>query len=772
MKAFRDREFWILILLAVAYCSRALFLNETFYFRDLYYHFMPSRQYLADALRAGEIPLWNPYLHGGQPFLANINNVALYPTALLYTFLPLLTAFNLEISLHLIICAGGAYLLARTLGASPLAAFVCGGIYAFCGYTLSCATFLNRIFSAAYLPLLLLAWRQFLMEGTRRWFAASILCGVLLVLAGAPETTLIGFTLILVWTMAGSWPRKQPSNFGAWVLAAALTAGVAAIQIVPTLEMSMRSVRSLGVNFEGATRWSLDPRRLPELIFAGFLGRTDAMSQNAYWGRNIEDSFPYIPSIYFGSAVLVAALAAGLSRRSHAFLQDRHRWGLFGIVLISLLLAFGKHLPGYALLYQWIPLFRGFRYPIKFLNAATLPVALLAAHAFDAYTRDGVTQMKKAFGFLSLMVVTFLLVIVVFPDAAAAVQRYFFLQTARPEVQDGIVHSLFHAGFALLFILAALFLRSSLRMPLLAGILVLDLFLAGRNINPTADRHFFSVAPPAADWVRSELSGGRLFRIASGDLPIAVKAPKDQKIWRYHWALEVLGDSSAAFYRIPLIYDSDYDGMTSIEMTALGEYAQKLPWNRKASFIDAGSASVIVTHEKLERPGVEFVKNIPNSSNMEFKIYRNHNAVPPVRFSALPVYVASDHDALAALVDPRFHPAEHVILMSTAKAAFQPDCTRAEVKTLHRTDLSSVVSVNGNCAGWIEFSEPYDPGWHIKLDGHAVPLLKANYAFSAVRVEPGQHTIHRTYRPKSVWIGATISLLSLLALLAVCRIFP
>src|SRR5262249_13838588 len=122
----KEKELWLFLLVPLVYYYRPLFTNETFYFRDLYIHFIPQRHHLVQFLKSGTLPLWDPYLHGGQPFLADINNVALYPTVLIYLFLPLLTAFNIDIVLHLLIAGLAAYMLARVLHLQPVAAFVCG----------------------------------------------------------------------------------------------------------------------------------------------------------------------------------------------------------------------------------------------------------------------------------------------------------------------------------------------------------------------------------------------------------------------------------------------------------------------------------------------------------------------------------------------------------------------------------------------------------------------------------------------------------------------
>ena len=41
--------------------------GASFYFRDLALQFLPARRLALDGLRAGEVRLWNPYLHEGVP---------------------------------------------------------------------------------------------------------------------------------------------------------------------------------------------------------------------------------------------------------------------------------------------------------------------------------------------------------------------------------------------------------------------------------------------------------------------------------------------------------------------------------------------------------------------------------------------------------------------------------------------------------------------------------------------------------------------------------
>jgi hypothetical protein len=58
------------------------------------------------------------------------------------------------------------------------------------------------------------------------------------------------------------------------------------------------------------------------------------------------------------------------------------------------------------------------------------------------------------------------------------------------------------------------------------------------------------------------------------------------------------------------------------------------------------------------------------------------------------------------------------------------------------------------------------PGWQARLDGKTVPVLRADYAFQAVAVPAGRSTVELRFRPRSLYVGATLSGLGLLVVAA------
>jgi len=67
--------------------------------------------------------------------------------------------------------------------------------------------------------------------------------------------------------------------------------------------------------------------------------------------------------------------------------------------------------------------------------------------------------------------------------------------------------------------------------------------------------------------------------------------------------------------------------------------------------------------------------------------------------------------------------------------------------------------------------EQFFPGWTAYLDGRAIPIQLWNGAFQSIRVPAGDHKLDFRYEPRSLKIGAWISAISALLLIALPRFF-
>jgi hypothetical protein len=89
---------------------------------DAVNYIYPVKEFAAEAVREGVLPLWNPYVMGGYPFTYNTQAGLFYPLSLFYYLLPGATAVNLTILTQLLLGAFFAYLYLRLICTRRLAA--------------------------------------------------------------------------------------------------------------------------------------------------------------------------------------------------------------------------------------------------------------------------------------------------------------------------------------------------------------------------------------------------------------------------------------------------------------------------------------------------------------------------------------------------------------------------------------------------------------------------------------------------------------------------
>ena len=791
----KEWPLWALVFLGAAVFGPALASGRTFYYRDLHTWAFPRKQLITETLLSGRIPLWDPLLHGGAPLLANPTATALYPSQFLYLLLPIQTAFNLDIVLHLVACSVAAFALARVCGLNRTAAFVTGVVFGYCGYTLSLANLMNRLLAMPWLPLSLAFWHLYLTRRCRRYALLSVVALACQLLAGAPETTLPTVALLAGWTLfqVKGRGRERLGALATLGLVSVLAAAVAAVQLLPSIVLALNSGRGRGADFGSFSYWSVHPVQMLETLLPGFLGRTDRYRDEAYWGRFIVDNgFPYILSLYWGLVPLALAAASpwcGSRNDDRAGLARRLRVFLFGFATLCGLLSLGRFLPGFETAYPYIPVLDWFRYPVKFLVGATLPIALLAGCAIHGLASDPQPSLQKAArapwpgpsrrrafrpivllaaptAILAGVIAGFLL-----SDRFPAAFSRALFRTSSPEVEHGLRAAFLTAGAvwaaALLAVRAGAIPSGRLRPfrpALLAGLITCDLLAAGRSLSPTAPESFFTDAPESARTVRETLEGGRLYRCPDPWRPLP-RPPADDDI-RHEYETEhaLLRGRTAALYGIPLVFDADQDLLGSTAMIQLSLFVENAPWQRRLPIVSAGAASLVLSESELDVEGLTPLSALPDPRGGRIHLYRNERACAAGQVIHVWRFVGSSRDALGEMQAPGFDPRRFAVVEGEGPAPAPCPAGEDRVKRLAEGPLDATYSVSSSCGGLVYFPEPWAPGWQIFVDGRSTRLEKVDGAFSGVFVEPGDHTIERRYRPRAIWIGAVISGLSCLLL--------
>ncbi len=165
---------------------------------DVTMWFLTARQFGFEQLAHGHLALWNPHIYGGVPFFGNVQSALLYPPNLIFLGLPLHTAINVSMALHVLLL--GLFMLAwsfwrglsvyGSLLAALLAMF--GGTFFLHIY----AGHLSNLCTMAWAPLLLLAVDGCLERPHVKWVLLGMPAVAMMVLAGHLQYVL--FTAVIV----------------------------------------------------------------------------------------------------------------------------------------------------------------------------------------------------------------------------------------------------------------------------------------------------------------------------------------------------------------------------------------------------------------------------------------------------------------------------------------------------------------------------------------------------------------------------------------------
>src|SRR4051794_38393822 len=96
--------------LAAAFFAPLLFGQRVLFFGDLSLYFVPLLAFLrSEIVGSGRIPLWNPHLLCGTPFVGNPQTWPLYPSSLLLYALSPERVVGVIGALHVLLASLGAY---------------------------------------------------------------------------------------------------------------------------------------------------------------------------------------------------------------------------------------------------------------------------------------------------------------------------------------------------------------------------------------------------------------------------------------------------------------------------------------------------------------------------------------------------------------------------------------------------------------------------------------------------------------------------------------
>jgi len=762
------------------------------------------KHFIVQAFKSRQLPLWNPYILAGQPFLAAGQHSALYPLSLIFYIVPLVKAYGYFTVLQLLLAGTFMYIYARTIGLERVGGIVAAITYTFSGFMIVSVVHPMIIAAASWLPLLLAIVERLihtqetpLSDPKPRpvsyipWIAFGAIALGLQFLAGHVE---IAYYVILVTAFYGIcrlsilwWQNHNWAQLGKLGLSLALLIvlgiGLAAVQIIPLYELVTENFRQESATYQQIISWAYPWRRLIAFLIPDFFGnpahhsyfdvfsrQTVTTLHNAqgdpihtiYWGiKNYVEGGSYVGIL----PLLLSLIAVWKSRTKYV-------WIFLALAIISLLFVFGT--PLYALLYYLLPGVKQLHSPFRWIFPYTVSISILAGCGASWLAHNGPRAGARSIRWLGRLILTLgtlglsaLALSLCYPQATISLaERVMFALTHAPQAfADGRAFYSYQFRNLLIFFLALsgaglilLLSRSRLRLGkvplwefLACALVIAELFVIGMNFNPAADPAIMEFKPPVVSFLQQDKG---LWRFTTLNLP-------DEKTFNAN---------ASMFYNFADV--RGYDSIISqqyVDYMQLVERQRQLLYNRisplyepsslDSPLLDLLNVKYILTTQTIDNANYTLVYD------HELRVYRNEDYLPRAFIVYHAKVIPEEEARRAALrqLDPR----QEVILETRPEGTMnEAEIDGWEPASIVRYDLNEmVIEVNLQHDAYLVLTDNYFPGWKAYdtqpgLDEREIPIYRADGTFRAVVLGPGQHSVRFKYTPFSFKLGLFVSFMA------------
>lgn len=710
------------------------------------------------------VPLWNPYLMSGRPFLADDQSAVFSPFNLPAYVLPLLSSLGWSAALKLFVAALGTFVLARALGLRLGGALLAGLTY---GFSLWLITWVSYPHSGVWVMFPWLLWATELLAQRPDGLSGGRLALTvgLQFLCGHIESSFDILVAVVAFFLlrARPWPRRRGRppgylkavlpTFGLGVLGGL---ALAALLLAPFGQLLLRSA-DIHQRAGTAIDQHLALRGLLEVFLPD------------YWGRATETPLtPFIraQAYYAGALPLVLAVAALFIRRR----SERWWIALFGFSGLAVAVGISPFLP----IVTRLPVFSS-GHNSRLIPWYVMTVALLAGWGLDDLSSVTLTATRRRalVGLTGLMLAVPVLIVLVRAEVHRLSGRALLVATglfsapsagtlAAPDIIHlaSVLAWLGLAGAALVLIVLGLHGRVS-RAVLVTTALALatvDLLRAGMGYNPAVsqrdarqpvtgairyleahrDNRFEATADFPWNVIAQRYS---LYEAGGYDLPIQQRL---DRLWRREIDPEHPSQVGRTFQDIPLILPQ----VTQSRLHTL-------------RLLGVGNLLVTPGAPPLRLPGLRLVYN-----GADGEVYAVAGAQPRAVVVGSQQTVPGGETAFNAVTTPSFDSrtvavTEHAVpRVPEASTASRTPGGQAEVTSYGAERV--VVRTTDRQDGILVLDDSYAPGWSATVDGQPEKVQQVDYVLQGVHVPRGSHTVVLRYRPSSWRLGLITSLLALL----------
>lgn len=714
------------------------------------------KAFLYESFAKLNFPLWDRTILAGTPFLASYQPGAFYPLNLLYFFLSKERAFSFLIISQPLLSLLFTFVYLREIKLSKVASFFGAVCFSFAAFATVWGQWGTIIHAALYLPLALLLIEKYLSQQKPLFLGLISLSLAFSVFAGHPQITfylvLFSFVYAIFRTLTtGNKRRLRTISFLS--LAFVLAALIAAIQLVPTAELSFNSFRGEENYIQQDNFGLIAGRKLLTFMAPDFFGNPTTLN---YWGGwNYQES-----AFYLGILPLFFLMLLLLRKKTK--LKNFYLVWFFLFLLLIFDTPIGR------LIYDLKVPFLSQNFASRGIYLLTFSAAVLAALGFESFLKEKLKKRELVFLTIPLLFVLLFLFLRNQPEFLNKIFINSNLQNSLVAVRNMILPSLLILA-AWLFFLASFILKGKFKVALLWLIMlvfIFDLFRFGDKYLPFVRKELLFPQTPLIEFLQQQEKPFRIEKESSEILPANMwsyygleSASGYNPLYprRYSEFISVLNSNEVRFdvsrYALVDNFDSQlFDLLNNKYLLVLKRNSDGQPSEQgEISYLYQDSKFKLIYADK-SLAVLENSLSFPRAFLVEDKI------------------IERDKEKIAELLL-----SEEIDLRKTVVLEEEPEVPNEDlsqggseeilndsVEFLEYSENEETLRVKSNSDKILFISETFYPGWKAFLDGQEIKIYRADYAFKAVFIPQGEHQLRLVYDPLSFKVGGWLSLLGVL----------
>jgi uncharacterized membrane protein YfhO len=744
--------------------------------------FFPNRKILKEEFSKFQIPLWNPYIYSGTPFMGAFDTAVWYPLSFVASLLPAIDGWNLLVVIQPVLSLLFMYLFLRSLKfdvhISAFGAFA----YALSGWMI---VYWQEILvlehSFIWVPLALYASnRLWEYQKDKLGFFLLIFSLACSVFAGFLQMSIYVYICVVLWNayryISFGHTNQRSKRILYIISGIVISLCVVAIQCIPSLEAFLLSPRGTDTAAFVFSNNLLPFQHLITLFAPDFWGNTATYS---YFGGN---GFYFEKMIFIGIIPLLFAVYGATQIRQHSIWF----WILLAITCLSL---------GFALPTSWLPYYLRIpvlsnSYPTRIFGVWALSATVLACYGLQSFVQKphwkrmicilvGLT-VGLAIGWIAVasmwcVVHSYPRNIFVCQEKISVIRELFNTPAVRKNALLYTTTSLRNLLIPTCILFFGWITIGTFKFSKTIGLLFVygltifsGIIFAGKYVYFAEQRFVYPELPVIGKLRELSSSYDRVW--GYGYAFIEKNIPQ-----YYRWfSTDGYGNLSSLRYAellSTIVNNGKLGGAIRRSDTDIYEASEWDPFST-ANPYRLRMMSMLGVKYVLESKKGELKDKIPTEKRFSedvftliwqdpaWRIWEYKQTLPRAIFADSYIVKSNNQEILDALYDPKTDLSRTVILESEPKEkiTLPQKSTTTSKATISNYSMNSItISSDSDVDGFVVVMDNYYPGWHANVDGKNTSIYRANYAFKAVYVPKGQHQVVLNYFPLSFLLGVVVT---------------